>query len=452
MRFRREWCAVLVVAVAVLMGMGTAQGAGFALIEQSVSGLGNAYAGGAASAEDASTIFYNPAGMTLLNGTQASAAGHIIIPSAKFQNQGSTHLLQPLTGVPLLGGNGGDGGVTKFVPNFYYVWKLHDRLAFGIGIETPFGLATDYDSGWVGRYHALESDVLTMNINPSIAVKLTDQLSAGVGFNIMYMKAKLSNAIDFGTLDAIGALPTPKGSLGLIPQKADGIGELEGDSWGVGFNLGLLYEFTKNSRVGVAYRSRVKQNLGGDVTFSGVPTGLNPYPVFKNTDISGRIDLPDSFSASFFHRFNEQWAVMGDFSWMNWSAFKELRINYANPYQPATVTTENWQDSYRYSLGVTYNPNAQWTLRTGVAYDTSAVADEKYRTPRIPDGYRTWAAFGVGYKFSKSWSMDAGYAHLFVTDAKVNKSATGEDAVRGGLKGYFENKIDIISAQLNYAF
>lgn len=441
---------VLVTVFILFIASGSALGAGFALIEQGVSGLGNAYAGGAASAEDATTVFFNPAGLTRLDGQQFIAGAHIIMPSAKFNNEGSTHILQGVTKAPLLGGNGGDGGVTKVIPNMYFSKKLSDRFTVGIGINTPFGLATEYDNTWVGRYHAIESDVLTVNINPAIAYKINENLSVGAGFSIQYLKAKLSNAIDFGTLNAIGKLPVVL--PGLTPQLSDGFSSLDGDSWGVGFNLGILYEFNKNTRIGAAYRSRIKHTLKGDAEFSSVPAGLSPYPVFKNTVAEADLTLPDNLSISFFHQFNPQWMIMADFTWTNWRLFKELNVTFDNPYQPPSVTKEEWQNSYRYSLGLTYAPNSNWTFRVGTAYDTSAVADEQHRTPRIPDGDRIWAAFGIGYKFSKTVSFDLGYAHLFINDPKINKNPTGEDAVRGGLKGTYDTYINIVSAQLNVAF
>lgn len=452
-RLRFTCTAVFFVSFCLLcLSAGSAMGAGFSLIEQGVSGLGNAYAGGAAVAEDTTTVFFNPAGMTRLSGQQASVAAHVIIPSAKFSNEGSTHVLQGVSGIPLLGGNGGDGGVTKVIPNAYYTIKVNDRLSLGLGVNAPFGLSTDYDHDWVGRYHAWKSEVFTVNINPSIAYKITDQLSAGAGVSFQYFKAKLSNAIDFGTLDALGRLGLPAGALHLAPQMSDGSVSLEGDSWGFGYNLGLLYEFTGNTRVGVAYRSRIKQKLEGDAEFSNVPAGLAPVPVFKSSGVKADITVPDSLSMSFFHSFTPQWSVMADVTWTNWSLFKELRVRFDNPNQPDSVTTESWQDSWRYSLGVTYVPDPRWVLRAGIAYDTAAVADAQHRTPRIPDNDRFWTALGLGYKVSQAVSFDLGYAHLFINDSRIDQTATGENAVRGGLQGSFETHIDIISAQINVKF
>jgi long-chain fatty acid transport protein len=454
-RFRFMPKAVIFTVFILAISSGSARGAGFALVEQGVGSLGNAYAGNAASAEDATTIFFNPAGLTRLSGQQVIAGAHLIMPSAEFNNEGSTHVLQAMTGVPLLGGNGGDGGAAKLVPNLYYSNKFTDRLAAGIGINAPFSLAGNYDETWVGRYHAIESDLITVNINPSLAYKITDRFSIGAGFNAQYIKAKLSNAIDFGTLDAVGAfkaLGLAPAALKLIPQQSDGFVKLEGNHWAFGYNAGLLYEFTQDTRIGAAYRSRMKHTIKGDAEFSNVPPGLSPYPVFKNGGVETTITLPDMLAVSFFHQINPQWAVMADVTWTNWSLLNELRIKFDNPAQADSVTTTNWRDSYRYSLGATYTPDKKWTYRVGVAYDETPIPDEQHRTPRIPDGNRIWTAVGLGYKVSSTVGLDLGYAHLFVSDPKISKTPTGEDLTRGGLTGTYSAHVNIVSAQFTLRF
>ena len=434
---------IFIVVCISLLSVGSAFGAGFALIEQGVSGLGNAYAGGAAGAEDASTIFFNPAGMTRLNGHQIILASHLIMPYANFENKGSTHV----TGAPLRGDDDGNAAEAKVIPNLYYSRKVSDRFSVGIGINAPFGLATEYDRTWVGRYHAVKSDFMSVNINPSVAYKVTDQLSIGAGFSAQYVNAELSSAVDFGTIGASFGIP------GLIPQKNDGYFDLEGDSWGVGYNMGLLYEFTKNTRVGVSYRSRIDQTLEGDADFSNVPAPLlrPDSPLFHDTDAEADVTLPDNLSISLFHQFNPQWMVMADFTWTNWSLFEDLIVEFDNG-QPSSRTIEKWQDSYRYSLGASYMPDKNWTIRIGTAYDTSAVSEAKYRTPRIPDGDRIWTALGLGYEISNMFGVDIGYAHLFINDPDINKTATGDDRLRGALKGSYSSHIDIISAQLTMSF
>lgn len=417
--------------------------AGFALIEQSVSGLGNAYAGGSASAEDATTIFFNPAGLTRLQKPELVIGGHVIIPNAKFTNDGSTHVLQAITGIPLRGNNGGNAGVTAFVPNIYYAFPINEKFVFGIGINSPFVLQTDYDKDWVGRYHALKSSVKTVNINPSFGYKITDALSIGAGINIQYIKAELTNAIDFGTIGRLMGITT------LTPQANDGFASLKGDSWSAGVNSGILYEFSKETRMGFSYRSRIRQKLHGRANFSDVPSVL--LTVFKDSDITARLTLPDMASLSFYHDFNEQWAVMADVTWTGWKTFNEIRIKYESGMTD-TVTTTSWKNSMRYSIGVSYKPTDKLTLRAGVAYDETPIPDAQHRTPRIPDTDRTWIAFGLGYKISDKIIIDFGYVHLFFKTSHIDKDPVDEDRLRGGLKGHYKGHVDITSLQLTYRF
>lgn len=435
-----------IVAV-ILFSFQTAFGSGFALIEQSVSGLGNAFAGGAAAAEDASTVYFNPAGMTRLQGQQLLFAGHYISAQAEFKNEGSTHVL----GMPLTGGNSGNAPDANVAPNFYYVVNLDNGLAFGLGINAPFGFTTDYDTTWVGRYHALKSSVISANINPSVAYRFSPRFSLGGGLNIQYLEAELSNAVDFGTID----VASMGGSLGLTPQQDDGKANLAGDNWAYGFNLGALLEISDNTRLGVAYRSSIQHDIKGKVDYN-VPLaiayaqtmGLN---MFTDGPAAASINLPDTFSISFYHRFAEKWAVMADATWTRWSLFDELKATFDDD-TPDSVTTENWEDTWRYALGLTYYANENWTFRTGAAFDETPVPDAQHRTPRIPCGDRIWAAFGLGYKISENFGIDIGYAHLFVDDPEINKTATGEDQLRGALQGTFDASVDILSVQLNIAF
>ena len=442
---RSHWSTALVVAGAVACAAGQAGAAGFAIYEQSVKGLGNAFAGGAAAAEEPSTIFFNPAGLTLLKGQQAVAGIHFIQTHFEFDNSGSTHALTPITGEGLTGDNGGDGGTLGVVPNFYYSATLENGLAFGLGVNAPFGLATDWEEGWVGRYHALRSDLKSVNINPSAAYKFGKNLSVGAGLSAMYLWAELGQAVDFGTILA---------AAGGTPQRDDGEATLEADSWGFGYNLGALWEFNENTRLGVAYRSRVKQELEGDADFD-VPDKaqaiLNALGsgAFQDVDANGDITLPDTFSVSLYHRYSPKLAVMADATWTHWATFDELTIEFDNPEQPDSVTTENWKNTWRFAVGATYNPTPRWPLRFGLAFDESPVPDAEHRTPRLPDNDRIWLSLGSGYQVNDWFSFDVGYTHLFVEDADVDKDPIGEDYTRGGLQGEFTNSGDIFSAQVN---
>jgi len=435
---------------------------GFAIIEQSASGMGNAFAGAAAVAEDASTIFFNPAGMTYLPGSQMVVAGHVIFPKADYGEKGS-YMNPTFTGntpVPgTLTGPEDDGGVTKFVPNFYFSYQVNEKLFAGIGINAPFGLATKYKDNWIGRYHAIKSDITTVNINPSLAYRVNDQLSIGAGISAQYIKATLSNAVDFGTvclgLEAQSVLPpgTCAGAGITAPFTADGKAEIEGTDWSWGFNLGAIYQFSDRTRVGLAYRSMISQDLEGRADFT-VPANFQAIlnagiPLFSDTDAAAGVDLPETLSLSLYHAFNEQWTLLADVTWTNWSRFDELVIEYANPNQPDTVQPENWEDSWRYSVGVIYRPDQTWTFRGGLAYDETPIDKDTDRTPRIPGNDRTWIALGVGYRISDTMAVDVGYAHLFVDDTKIDAldHSTGHQLV-----GEYDSAVDIISAQLTVDF
>jgi long-chain fatty acid transport protein len=208
--------APVVLCAAVVLASDPAGASGFQLKEQSVSGLGNAYAGAAAIAEDASTIFFNPAGMARLQGTQVQGNLHLIVPEGKYIKASATDTL----GSALTGGNGGDGAQDALVPATYFLWDISPQWKFGLGLNSPFGLVTSYDDNWVGRYHAITSSLQTIDIQPSVAYKFSDQLSIGVGLQAQYAKARLTNAIDFGTV-CLGSLSAATcTALGLLPQRA----------------------------------------------------------------------------------------------------------------------------------------------------------------------------------------------------------------------------------------
>lgn len=435
----------------------SAQGAGFALIEQSVSGLGTAFSG-AAGAEDASTVYFNPAGMMLLKGQQVVGGIHYIMPKAEFSKTSATNAL----GAPISGGDGGQGGVNKVVPNLYYA-KNFENMAIGLGINAPFGMATEYDKTWVGRYHAVNSNVKTININPSVAFKAGEKLSLGVGVSAQKLEVNLTNMVDFGLASYSNHL-TPA----LTSNKnADIYADMNADSWGYGYNLGALYQYSDSGRVGLAYRSKIKHDVDGDVDFTVQnPTflaGVSPLlagaasAYFPDQGISASMSLPASASLNVYHEVNPNWAVMADVTWTQWSSFDTLVINFdqgigAGGTNKTSVTAEKWDDNLRYSLGTTLKTSDALTLRGGVAYDQTPISEDKYRTPRIPDNSRTWLSAGAGYAITDNVAINFGYAHLFVKESKSEKTATGDDQSRGSLKGTYDTSVDIASTELVVKF
>ena len=444
-------------SLAALVTAGIVQASGFALIEQNVSGLGNAYAGAAAVAEDASTIFFNPAGMTRLPGMQAVAAVHAIRPSVKFSNTAST--LAPLQ--TSAGGNGGDAGGWAFVPNAYFSWQVSPAWHVGVSLNAPFGLKTEYDATWVGRFHAIESELRTVNVNPSVAFKVNETISLGAGISYQRADATLTNAVNYTGAFVRAACPTgiPACVAAALPiiggPGVEGVAKVEGDDGAWGFNLGALVSLAPHTRIGVAYRSAIDYRVSGSVVFGNRPAvlagGLPDGPVTAD------LKVPGSASWSIFHQVNPKWEVLADVSWTDWSTVKALNIVRANGVLLST-TPLNWRDTWRFSAGANYRQNDAWTWRFGLAYDQTPVRDPD-RTPRVPDEDRTWLAIGLQHRLSKAAAIDVGYAHLFVKngssrlcDAAGAAAHPAACAGKNALIGTYDNNVNILSAQFRYSF
>jgi long-chain fatty acid transport protein len=397
--------------------------AGYAIQEQSITGLGRAFAGSAAVAEDASTIFFNPAGLTYLDRAEMDLGLNYIAPKSNFSDEGSS-----IAGVIDLNGDDyGDAGKNAVVPNFYYAHPVNDRLALGFGVSAPFGLVTEYDDTWVGRYFAVKSDLLTVNFNPSIAYKATDKLSIGFGVSAQYVDVELTQMADLGA---------KSGS----PQTADGKVKLEADDWGYGYNVGVMYQATEATRLGVAFRSKISHTVKGDGTLKD--TNRN---VIADENIEADVDLPETLSFAIHHDINSKWAIMADATWTKWSRFKELDIR-SDGGALSSTKPEDWENTMRYGLGVAYKHNEKWQFRAGVAYDETPIPSAERRTARIPGNDRKWVALGATYHYSENIILDAGYAHLFIDDPKINET----DDNGYNLKGKYEASVDLLGVQLRW--
>lgn len=421
---------LIAMAVATTLG-GTstlAAAAGFALIEQSASGMGNAFAGAAATAEDASTIFFNPAGMSKLSGSQFAVAGHAIDLSLKFSNNGTSQaLVSPPTPLgPVSGDNGGQAGGTAFVPNLYVTHPINDKWTIGLGVNAPFGLKTEYDSTFVGRYQGIKSEITSYNINPAVSYKISDTVALGGGVNYQHLEAKLTNAVFTGGPDGIATLSA------------------NDDTWG--WNLGLLAQITPDTRVGVSYRSQLKYTLSGTAG-AAIPGGPTLLPT---TNISTDVTLPDMASLSVMHKLNDHWDLLGDATFTRWSKLDTLNVITSSGATLDTLPFK-FDDSWRVSLGANYHYSERWTFKGGVAWDQTPVQDQ-YRTVRLPDNDRKWLSFGAKYKVSQNGAIDFGYSHLFISNASINNTKAGLTGVASTVVGSYEGSIDILSVQYSQAF
>jgi long-chain fatty acid transport protein len=406
----RKTALSLAVAGAFAGGVSQAHASAFALIEQSASGLGTSYAGAAAAADDASIIFYNPAGMSLLpGGMQVSAGLALINLSVKFSNSGSVQG----------GGNGGDAGDLSAVPNFYFAMDVAKDWKFGVGVSAPFGLKTEYDPTWVGRFQAIKSDIKTINVNPSVSYKLDDKISFGFGLNYQQIDAELTREV------------TPA-APGVTVR-------VEGKDTSYGYNLGAMFRMTPDTTLGVSYRSSISYKIEGTVAFSGAigqPDG----------NVSLDVKMPDSASIALKHRMNPSWTLLADTTWTGWAKIKDLTVVRDTGAQLES-TPENFKNTWRVGVGAVYRHNDAWSIKTGLAYDQTPVNDTD-RTARLPDQNRMWLSFGGQYKLSKDGTLDFGYAHLFIKDASINQNPGTAIQLTGTYKG----SVDIFGAQFAYRF
>ena len=418
----------LIPALIAVIFSGSAAAAGFQLLEQNASGLGNAYAGSAAVAENASTIFYNPAGMTQLQGVQVSGGLSVVGTSFQFTDQGSSG-----TGALAASGSGGDGGDLGFIPNGYVSWQLNKDLHVGLGLGAPFGLKTSYDDLWVGAAQSTEFDIKTYNLNPSIAYRVNDSVSLGAGLNWQRVEATYKRL----TAVSVAGVASP---LKLT---------LDDDSWG--WNIGALFTVTPDTKVGVSYRSKVKYNTKGEIEISG-PLATN------SSDASASITLPDVAIFSLTQKLNDRIELLGDISWTGWSSIPKVDIVRAsatlNGFFPAgsiaqTLDTD-FRDTWRVAFGANYKLNNEWLLKGGIAYDQTPVKGASTRLVSLPDNDRTWFSVGAQWKQSPAVTLDVGATYLYVQDTKIDNDQTA--AGRGRVTGTYEDSAWIFGVQVSMAF
>jgi long-chain fatty acid transport protein len=450
---RKNLLALSVAAALSFAFSHQARAAAFALAEQGVSGLGNAYAGAAAAAEDASTVWWNPAGMSRLpRGIHLLAGGHLIVPSTKFNNNGS---VPAAASNPTLVGNGGEAGESALVPNLFFAMSLNPAWSFGVGVNVPFGLKTEYDSDWVGRFQGIESEVQTLNINPSVSFKISEGASIGFGISYQYAEIDLLSAVNYSGI-AFGAggapLLTAVGGPGVEGQNTVSV---DGDAWG--FNIGALFDVTPTTRIGVHYRSSLDYETEGSTSFTNVPAAFGGVPALaaatSNGDVKLELETPASFSISAVQKLGNQWELLADLTWTEWSKIQALpvvRTSGAASGQALDTLTFNFDDTWRFALGANYRLNGPWTLRGGIAYDQSPVPNAESRSVRLPDNDRYWLSFGATWRLNKASRLDFGYTFISIKDADINNDQTAR--ARGIVRGTYDANVNILSAQYQHTF
>lgn len=418
--------------------------ASFQILEQSPAHLGKAFAGTASDITDASSVFFNPAGITELDQPTLTVGANAIFTRSKFHDQNSNT-------------NGGPGKTeeTGYVPNLYYVHPVSERLVFGFGINAPYGLASKYDDDWDGRYLATHSELEVVNINAVAAYALTDKLSLGLGVN--YQRADVTLESQFDS------------TLGVNPSPAtDSSAKIQGDDDNIAADVSLYFKPSDRTSIGLVWRQGGEFDLEGDASFSlnslcspgqGYPTGAPPAPTTGTIcaaslnavagDAQASFQLPDTITLSGTQQLSDYWWAHVDIAWTEWSNIQNIDVINSSNNLTINTLELHYKDTMRYALGFTHNSDCPWTWRFGIAFDEAPQTDPALVNPRIPDQDRIWFSAGFNYEFSPNTSLDFAYSHIKVDEASINNTnpQTGHH-----VEGKFDAGVNIVGLQMNVKF
>jgi len=401
LRMIKALCSVI---LAVFFACGSAHAGGISLYEFGSPDVGLASAGYAARAQDASTVFTNPAGMSRLDKSQVLGGLQVLHGDVEFTTNSNTRI------------TGGDGGnAIGWLPggSIFLVQKLNQDWSIGLGVLSYFGLSEEYDDNWVGRYYVQKSTLLGATLTPAVSYRMNNWLSIGAGLNAMY-----------------GYLDTQVAINNIGDRRPDGQLNYEDGEWGCGGNFGILLEPTQGTRFGLTYLTEVKLDFSDVPEFSGLGPGLEA--VLRNRGLSTNnldlsITVPQMVMFSAYHELNNKWSVMGNVGWQNWSRFGQVDIQI-NSSDPKSLTVDNdYKDTWHVGLGAQYRHSPEWTFSGGIAYDSSAVDDDK-RSVVLPMGEAWRFALGAQYSFSPTLTLGASYEFMWNGDMSV-------DQERGPLAG-----------------
>lgn len=466
----------LIIAAALGAVSFGAQASGYRFGSQSVAGQGTADANGAEAA-DASTIFYNPAGMSRLEGTQISVGATVVVPHSTFNDSGSTHF----TGAPAGGSAAKDYAPDAVAaPSLYISKKLNDQLAVGLGIYVPYGAKLDYGNNWTGRYALTNMKLEAISLNPSVSWKLNQHHAFGFGIDAEFMKAELGQAVDVpGSIAALSSgagaaqgaalirqIAALGGNPALLRTATDGHGSNDGKDWGWGFNLGYMFTLDESTRFGLAYRSSISHKLRGSTVWDFSTVTSDPIvnkvlaAASHKTNSAALVALrtPETLSANVFHQFNSKWAGMADVTFTRNNRLGNLDIEFPGTTEGAEVIRQQWKNTVRVSLGANYAYNENLTLRGGIAHDESPVQSPELTHPALPDSDRMQYSIGANWKLSPRSSIDLAYSFLDFKDARINytnqcnplaTTCTGNGETTRGL---YQTHLSLIGLSYNYKF
>lgn len=436
------------IAFAVLLGAGPAQGAGYQILTQSTSVLGSAQAGMSAGQYDLSRLSLNPAALGLGSGFDVVSNFTGILVNQTVQDIFATTTL----GTPTGGGAGGNSGGLYGLPSFYLGYSLDDRIRLGLGVISYFGLGSKWDSGWAGRYYAGSASIAVLDISPVISFRPIPQVILAGGPVFEYARTRTNTAIDFGTIDVL----TTGGAFGGVPGGSDGSLATRVSSWATGFILGATYEPFAGTRIGLSYRSQLRHGLRGTADFNpGGPTGQGLAFVtgaFSDTGVRSGLNNPATLTFGVSHDITPALTLFADARRTFWSSVRDLTLTFDNPATPQATTALRLRDSWFVAIGARYQIDPRFAVRAGAAYDAGATT-VAYRAPILAENTSYWAAIGLEARLTDRLRIDLAYGHRFMADARMALTAaqTG-NAVRGNFSGTARTQGDFLAIQAAWRF
>lgn len=426
-----------------------AQAGSFQLPTDNAAGWARANAGGSLFANDPTAVYNNPAAMAFFTAPVLQITGTGIRPSAQFEGQFTDQQGNPTTG-------NNPNGFGKFIPfpNMAFAAPINDHVTLGGSITVPFGLVSEYNPTWQGRYFGSKTSLQSIAASFSAGFKVNDQFAIGVGVVGQRTKAQLNSIID-----AAGAANALLGAPAFVPQTDDvQLNVNVKKKVAFGYFAGFEWKPTTQDSLGLSYHSRIKQTLTGNYNLYGSAAGiglLGLAPLFGGPTLnpaggpaSAQLDTPAFASLDWLHVVNDRLSLAATAKWTNWSSFSNLQLE-SNGEQIINLP-QAYKNSWLYSVGGDYKLTDQWTLRAGVGYDqtpTNIIS----RDPRIPDGSRRLLGLGVGYQASDHLAFDLGYQHQFVGKTRVqltNPPLLGA----GSMDGSFDDHGDVVSLTGTYKF
>jgi len=429
MLFKRQHLFILMLAIAFAKN---AFAAAFQVWEQDSASMGNYHAGRAAIADDASTGFYNPAGLIRIKNQQIIGGGIFLLTDDRYRGNVSLGSNNPTNSPQLFFKNApvtAQGGTSSFIPAFHYAAPWSDTLVFGISYVIPFSFKTDYGTNSLLRYATTFNQLQIIDIAPSFGIALNKKLSVGFGLDFEHIAGEFdqnSNVVNQTQLFS------------------DTLSKNSGNGNAYGFHAGALYQFNDKTRIGLSYHSAVIHHFNGTSIFYGPLANSGAGATQTGGFLQSNITLPPTTSLSVFHTINSKWDAMGTVSYTKWNVFKQLVFQNAatniggtaNNVAPLVIQ-QGYQNAWNYSVGANYHATDKLLLRTGIGFDQSPVRDST-RNVSLPDNDRVALALGGHYQVTKSIGFDLAWTHFFVADASINQVQTFGDQVvttNGTVKG-----------------